>query len=300
MRCWVTGALALAGCLSSRCLSSPPGSTDSPEVDAGPGGELRLLGVFSRDGFTDLASEDLAVAVVQGGRTWIVHLPAVSGGLDEALETGEADELPFEPVAMVGADGNGDNAIDLLATSADGDIALLAGTAGGLVATAVDVSHDSGAPFGAITTVDAPDLAGQERVFLMGPQGIWMSDPLDATGVIHFDEIVPAMTDVPEPAVFFATHDDVDTWHLGVAQATSVDLWAIDLVTRLRQDDLIAYQTPSVPASGYWRRLPDPQRVNLFAVIPASNQVAWVSEQFGADEMSTTRRRPPAPGPSAA
>ncbi|HEU5059634.1 MAG TPA: hypothetical protein VFU21_24050 [Kofleriaceae bacterium] len=283
MRCWVAGALALAG-----CLSSPPGSTDSPEGDGGPPGGLRLLGVFSRDAFTDLATDDLAVAVVQGGRTWIVHLPAVNGGLDETLEDGEADEIPFRPTAMVGADATGDNAIDLLATSAEGDIALLAGSPDGLVATAIDVSHDSGASFEAITTVDAPDLAGEERVFLMGPQGIWMSDPLDATGVIHFDEVVPAMTDVPDPAVFFATHDDVDSWYVGVAQATSVDLWSIDLVTRLRQDDLIAYQTPSVPAFGYWRRLADPLAINLFAVIPASNQVAWVSEQFGAEELSNT------------
>lgn len=282
MRPWLAGALALAG-----CLSSPPGSTGSPEADAGATPEVQLLGVFSRDAFSDLAYDDLAVAVLYQGKPWVVHVPAADGGLAAAIQAGEADELPFEPAAMVGADGNGDNAVDLLATSAVGELALLASREDGLAAVPIDVSLDSGADFAAITTMDAPDLAGQERVFLMGPQGMWVSDPLDTSGVVHFDEINPVMTDVAKPAVFFATHDDVETWYVGVVQALAVDLWPVDLTTRMRQTEVIDYQTSAVAASGYWRRMTDPVRINFFGVMPAGNQVAWVSEELGAQESST-------------
>lgn len=282
MRRWLPLALALAG-----CLSSPPGSTQPPRDDAAPDPALRVLGVFERDAFThDAVTDDLVTAVVYGERTYLLHLRAEEDGLAPLLDRADAVELPFRPVAMTGADANGDNAIDVIAAGADGSLAVLASTPDGLELIDQDVVVDSGNPLGDISTVAAPDLAGQERLFLFSPGGIWMSDPLDTTGVIHLDEINPRMTDVPLPAAFYASHDDVDTWYVGVAQGVAVDLWPLSGFDREVANDLIGYQAPDPPSIGSWRRLTGPLRVAFFGVLPASNRVAWVSRQLDGEETS--------------
>ncbi len=274
-------ALALTG-----CLASPPDAIETPGADAAPGEEVRLLGVFSRDAFSrGSVLDDLVLAAAYHERIYLVHLRAAEGGLETALQEAEADELPFEPAALVGADVDADNSIDVIATSPTGDLAVLTSEPEGLVPFPREVVLDSGAPFEAITTIDAPDLAGEERVFLCGPQGIWMSDPLSDTD-IHFDEINPRMTDVALPATFFATHDDVDTWYVGVAQGTAIDLWPITGFDRQTGSEIIGVASPEVPARGYWRRLPDPQRANFFGMLPGSNQVMWAQDAFGDTEAS--------------
>src|SRR5688572_11975828 len=125
---WSPIALALAG-----CLSSPPDSTaPSGDSDADPGPELRVLGVFSRDAYSrDSVNDDLILAAAWDDDIYLIHLPARDGGLAVVLEAAEADLLPFEPTGLIGADVDADNFIDAVATSPNGDLAVLASRDGG-------------------------------------------------------------------------------------------------------------------------------------------------------------------------
>ena len=278
---WSSAALALTG-----CLASPPDGIGTPTDDAASGPELRLLGVFNRDSFTrGSALDDLVLAAAYDERVYLVHLRAADGNLETVLQQAEADELPFEPAAVVGADIDADNSIDAVAVSPTGDLAVLAARDEGLVAFPREVLLDSGAPFGGITTIDAPDLVGEERIFLAGPEGIWMSDPLSDND-IHFDEINPRMTDVAPPATFFATHDDVSTWYVGVAQGAAIDLWPLAGFDRQTGSEIIGAVSPEPPTRGYWRRLPDPQRANFFGILAGTNQIMWAQDAFGDAEAS--------------
>lgn len=280
-------ALVLLACAS--CLSAPgdPVSGDDGGAgggDGGPGSSLRVVGVFERDAFGSSPSEDdLAAAVVYQDRNYILHLHATGGGLPELLGVVAAVEIPFEPVAMTGADADGDNVIDLVAVSADGELAVLGNSADGLVRIAQDVVVDSGNPLHEISAIEAPDLDGEERIFVAGVDGIWMSDPLGPTGEIHFDEINPRMQNVAKPAAFWAGHDDLETWYVGFAHGTNVDMWT--LTDFDRGEDLISYQATSPPAIGLWRRFVGPPRINFFGVVTTTNRIAWVEQEFGsADE----------------
>ncbi len=277
--------LALGG-----CLASPPSSTGGPpgEDGAPPPTRVEVLGTFSRDRFSyDLPTDDLVAAIAFEGRFYVLHLPATDGGLTAALDAAEVEQLPFEPVALVGADVDGDQQIDVVAAGADGQLSVLSNQPEGLTLIDQEIVIDGGAAPQGINDIQAPDLLGDERLFLSGPDGMWKSEMLDGSGTIHLTQLTPVMTGVAPPDSFFAGHDDSSAWYVGLAHGTDVDLWENSGFTVVTATDLIDYQAPSRPLFGAWRRLPGP-RVHFFGV-DADNAVQWVSQTLPAGGAQESR-----------
>ncbi len=286
MNRWLAAAAALSG-----CLSAPPSGTGAPPGDDGSpsGPHVEVLGAFSRDHFTygDTVNDDLVAAIAFDGAFYLLHLPAIDGGLSDVLDAASLVELPFAPVGLVGADVDADQKIDVVAAGADGELAVIGNRPDGLALIDQEVSVDDGAPLANITDVQAPDLSGDERIFLFGPDGMWKSETLDGTGTIHLRQLVPVMSNVSPPDVVFATHDDVASWFVGLAHATAVDLWVNSAFTLETGNDRIAYTAPGPPLFGTWRHLPGP-RADFFGV-DAANEVLWVSQLLTGDAEESRR-----------